>query len=266
MDCLGISTFIVNHDLKRLNTTLHINSQEYTIDICKPLDISIPLRASKENPTAWYLDQPTREPVIDGNWIGAVQEGAAVNFNTINFNPHAHGTHTECVGHITKEFYSVHDVFSRFFFTAELVTIAPQKERGDLLITQASLSKALGDKRPEAIVIRTLPNSEEKLSKQHSHTNWAYLTKDAAQYLCRIGIQHLLIDTPSVDKEKDDGALLAHKAFWNIDSQMRLHATITEFIFASEVILDGEYILELQVANMVNDAAPSRPILYEILN
>jgi hypothetical protein len=28
---------------------------------------------------------------------------------------------------------------------------------------------------------------------------------------------------------------------------------------------DGEYLLELQVANFVNDAAPSRPVLYALL-
>ena len=41
-----------------------------------------------------------------GDWVASVQEGASVNFNNIAFNPHAHGTHTECVGHITKAFYS----------------------------------------------------------------------------------------------------------------------------------------------------------------
>ncbi len=69
---------------------------------------------------------------------------------------------------------------------------------------------------------------------------------------------------PSVDKEKDDGALLAHKAFWNYPEKPRLNATITELIYVRNKVKDGSYILNLQVANFNNDAAPSRPVLYEI--
>ena len=79
------------------------------------------------------------------------------------------------------------------------------------------------------------------------------------------GIQHILIDLPSVDKEKDNGALLAHKEFWNYNGEQRLKATITELIYVPDYIKDGLYMMDLQVAPIENDAAPSRPILYEIL-
>ena len=87
--------------------TIQYNSKKLLIDLSKPLDISIPMRASKSNVNAWYLGEPKIEPVKNGDWIGSVAQGADVNFNTIQFNPHAHGTHTECVGHITKEFHSI---------------------------------------------------------------------------------------------------------------------------------------------------------------
>lgn len=247
-----------------LKATISLQEQSFSIDLSIPLDISIPLRDSNLNPTAWYLDKPAINPVQDGNWIGAVSKGGSVNFNNIHFNPHAHGTHTECVGHITQEFHAVNALFSTYFFTAALVSVQPKMENSDFIISKEILEEALGNSRPEALVIRTLPNSEDKLSKQYSHTNWPYLSQEAAQFLCSIGIQHLLIDTPSVDKEKDDGALLAHKAFWNLGENTRHRATITEFIYAPDTINDGSYVLELQLANMVNDAAPSRPILYKI--
>ena len=79
------------------------------------------------------------------------------------------------------------------------------------------------------------------------------------------GVEHLLIDLPSVDKERDAGALLAHRAFWNVDGKMRKQATITEFIYVSNTIEDGTYFLNLQVAPFENDASPSRPVLYKIL-
>ena len=83
-------------------------------------------------------------------------------------------------------------------------------------------------------------------------------------FIRELGVEHLLIDLPSVDKEKDDGKLLAHKAFWNFNSEVRLNATITEFIYVPDSITDGAYFLNLQVAPFENDASPSRPVLYKI--
>src|SRR5690606_14551061 len=101
--------------------TIQYNSKKLQIDLSKPLDISMPLRASKNNVNAWYLDQPKIEPVKDGEWMASVAEGADVNFNNIWFNPHAHGTHTECVGHITKKVHSINQQLKQFFFLAEVI-------------------------------------------------------------------------------------------------------------------------------------------------
>jgi hypothetical protein len=76
----------------------------------------------------------------------------------------------------------------------------------------------------------------------------------------------LLIDLPSVDKEKDEGRLLAHRAFWDMDGTPRLDATITELIFVDNSIPDGTYLLDIQTAPFENDATPSRPVLYSLEN
>ncbi|MGB3606131.1 cyclase family protein, partial [Psychroserpens sp.] len=190
-------------------TTIHYNSRKLVIDLSKPLDISIPMRASKSNVNAWYIDEPKIEPVQFDENIMTVAQGAAVNFNTIEFNPHAHGTHTECVGHITEEFHSVNQNLKQFFFVAEVVTVAPEKLMKDTVISKKQLQFALGNKKRDAIVIRTIPNLTDKLSRQHSHTNWTYLKQDAAEFLVKKGIKHLLIDLPSVDREEDGGELRA---------------------------------------------------------
>ena len=124
---------------------------------------------------------------------------------------------------------------------------------------------ALGNKKREAVVIRTMPNTQEKISKQYSHTNPTYLLEEAAIYLREKDIKHLLIDLPSVDKEKDDCQLLSHNAFWNTNGKLRLDATITEFIYVPNSVEDGEYFLNLQIAPFENDAAPSKPILYKVI-
>ncbi len=246
-------------------TTIHYNNENYSVDLSKPLDISIPLRGNAPNVNAWYLDPPRIEPHTEGEFVGKVSEGASTNFNNIFFNPHAHGTHTECVGHITKEFHSVNNTLPYYFFLAELVTVAPEKHHEDFVITKKQLQNTLGTKKREAIVIRTLPNSKRKLSRQYSNTNPPYLLEEAAQFLVDKEISHLLIDLPSVDKEKDAGALLAHKAFWGFSGKLRKKATITEFIFVANTIADGTYFLNLQIAPFENDASPSRPVLYGII-
>ncbi len=255
-----------------MKASLNHNNQTFEIDLSKPIDISIPLSNTDENPIAWYIEKPVIEPVRFGDWVGKVSEGSSsTNFNNIFFNPHGHGTHTECLGHITRKFYSINQCLKQFFFLAELVSVQPERQDEDWVITKTQIEKALGGKIPEAIIIRTLPNGKDKLSKKYSNTNPPYLAEDAAIFIREIGIKHLLIDLPSVDKEHDEGKLLAHKAFWNVkdvdnlNEDARLDCTITELIFVSNEINDGSYLLNLQIASFENDASPSKPVLYELL-
>ncbi len=245
--------------------SITLKNLTYRVNLSKPLDISIPMSGNKNNINAWYVGPPSIEPHIEGDFIGSVKQGSSTNFNDINFNPHAHVTHTECLGHITPEVHSVNKALNRYWFTATLITLAPEKAGNDFIISKKQLIKALDGGSPEALVIRTIPNTKEKLSKQYSHSNPPYITEDAMIFLVEIGIMHLLVDLPSVDKEKDQGALLAHKAFWGINSTIRTKATITEFIFVPHHIKDGDYFLNLQLAPFENDASPSRPVLFELL-
>lgn len=247
-----------------MQATIQYNSRKLKIDLSKPLDISIPLKASKKNVNAWYIDEPRIEPVEDGKWIAAVSEGASINFNNIHFNPHAHGTHTECVGHITEKVHSINKNLKQFFFLAEVITVAPENYLEDKAVSKKQLQFALGNKKRDAVIIRTIPNLKEKISKQYSNTNWPYLLEDAVKFLVKKGVKHLLIDTPSIDREKDGGKLLGHNAFWNTSGKLRLDTTITEFIFVPNSVEDGEYFLNLQIAPFENDASPSKPILYKI--
>ena len=146
-----------------------------------------------------------------------------------------------------------------------MITVVPEKLAEDFVVSKKQLQYALGNKKRKAIIIRTLPNTKEKLCAQYSHSNPPYLTEDAAVFLREKGVEHLLIDLPSIDKEKDDGKLLAHNAFWDTMGKVRMNATITEFIFVPNTVHDGTYFLNLQVAPFENDASPSRPILYSII-
>lgn len=247
-----------------MRASFTINGKYRSVDFSKPFDISIPIISGNEGPLAWYIDPPKIEPVVEGKWTASVKKGAAINFNNIYFNPHGHGTHTECVGHITETVYSINDCLKTFFFYAELITVAPEPHGDDLIITKKQLERALKGNTPEAVVIRTLPNTKGKTTRKWSHTNWPYIQEEAAKMLADIDVKHILIDLPSVDREEDEGVLASHNAFWNTKGKTRMDATITEMIFVPHTMSDGSYLLNLQIASFENDASPSKPVLYEL--
>jgi arylformamidase len=234
------------------------------IDTDKGLDISLPLSNSEQNPRAWYLDPPRIDAVRANGFVGAVAEGGSVNFRNIFFNPHGHGTHTECLGHITKEVYSINQYLHSAFFKAKVISLTPENRDGDLVITKQELVRAMNNEQAEALVIRTLPNPLSKKKQNYSATNPPYLEENACEVLNKFGVNHLLIDLPSVDREEDGGKLAFHHAFWQVPENPQFHKTITELIYVSDSIKDGTYILNLQTAPFENDATPSRPVLFEI--
>jgi kynurenine formamidase len=248
-----------------MNAIVHYNGNEYTIQLNHPLDISLSLSPETGHVLAWYLSPLTIEPVRMGDWVGEVKQGAAVNFRNIFFNPHGHGTHTETVGHITAGDVSVNKHFREFFCFATLITVTPQQQGEDLVISLESLQSLLPEVT-EAVILRTLPNGTDKCRKNYSNTNPPYLEASAAEWLRERGVRHLLIDLPSVDKEQDGGALAAHHAFWNYPQHPRYEATITELVYVPDEIKDGVYFMNLQTAPFENDASPSRPLLFHLVN
>lgn len=245
-------------------TKITHKGKAYHADLSKPIDISIPLRTGEENVNAWHSSPVKIEPVRMGNWVGDVKQGGSVNFKTILFNPHGNGTHTECVGHISKEDHSINQCLKKFFFIAELITILPDEVNGDKVITRQHIETCLGDKRPEAVVIRTLDNNLQKINRHYTDTNPPYLKQEAAQLINDLGIDHLLIDLPSIDKEVDGGKLSAHHTFWQYPKDTKPERTITEMIYVPNTIFDGTYLLNLQIASFENDASPSKPVLYQL--
>ena len=246
------------------------HGRQYRISLSDPIDLSLPLVANANGPRAWHVDPVRMEPVRMGDTIFTIAAGAPVNFRDIAFNPHGHGTHTESVGHITPEIHPVGPLLKRYFFTALVVSVRPQERRhadgrSDQVITLDHFRAMIGDRVPEALVVRTLPNDLGKGARIWTGTNPPYLEAQACKWLRSIGIKHLLLDLPSVDRENDDGALAAHHAFWDYPNTIDLQRTITEMIFVADDVIDGEHMLDLQLPQFINDAAPSRPVLYALI-
>ena len=89
--------------------------------------------------------------------------------------------------------------------------------------------------------------------------------------IAAVGIQHLLVDMPSIDLAFDEGKLVNHHFFWNVEQGSHdlngstpSSKTITEMIYVPNDISDGRYLLQIQITNFMSDAAPSRPIIFPL--
>lgn len=258
----------MNLEMKaRISTGL----RELEFDLARPFPISIRLRHGQQNPVAWYADYPTITPVETEGFVGSVAKGGSVNTNDISFNPHGNGTHTECIGHLTEQAQQLDEYMREFIFLAQVVTVEPVeikedvsefRKTGDRIIMPSSIAELEIKDDVRAIVIRTTPNSDEKLTRSYTGNNPPYVDPRCLALLREKGVEHVLIDLPSVDRESDGGLMKAHRAFWYDGKKPRLHATITEMVYVPELIMDGEYLLNIMIAPFGNDASPSKPVLY----
>lgn len=247
---------------------IHIDYLQHTYkaDLNQPLDISIALKDGMDNPNCFYAPYPEMNPVQSGDFIGSTEKGGVVNFFNIKFNPHGNGTHTECVGHIAKEPYRINESLKNFHFIAKLVSLYPHRlDNGDRRIELQQIKDLLHPGEVNALIIRTLPNEDWKQRHSYSGTNPPYIHADAIRYLVDCGIEHLLVDIPSVDREEDGGQLAGHRAFWTYPDNVRKNCTISELIYVQNDIKDGLYLLNLQIANFELDVSPSKPVLFALL-
>ncbi|MEM6723768.1 MAG: cyclase family protein [Bacteroidota bacterium] len=247
-----------------MNGTIEFKHKNYQINLAEAIDISIPLRDGLVNPNCFYAPPVSFEPLKAGDFVGAVSAGAPVNFFNVRLNPHGNGTHTECVGHIAKEPYTINQCLTQFAFPARLMTVYPQRvANGDRIVQLTEDLMQIGVDTP-ALVLRTMPNTMDKQSRQYSGTNPPYLEPRLLAWLVDQGVDHLLLDLPSVDREQDEGVLAGHHAFWTYPTAPRTQATITEMVYIPDAIKDGLYLLHFQIAAFELDVSPSKPVLYQM--
>jgi len=220
----------------------------FKVNLNEPLDISIPLIHDK-SPIAFGAPVYESTPVQAGSFIGALEKGAPVNFYNLKINPHGNGTHTESVLHINKKGKNIFKTLTKQHFIAKVITVKPSKHKnGDRVVDKSALNfKKLDLKHVEALVIRTRPNVVKKKSQNYTGKNPIYFSHQLLKQISDSSINHLLIDVPSVDREVDGGRLKGHNAFWNTKGKIRVNKTITELIFVDNTIMDGLYLLNLQI-------------------
>ncbi len=284
--------------------SVEINNRAYKINSENPIDISIPLDFNDVQPNAYGVKKASSKPCEAGSLVGGdTRRGGSCNFEEYKFIPHCNGTHTECVGHIINERIFIHNCLADSFVPAILISLVPENanetnetypvslDETDQLITRKTIEKALesgkwkaGNEKSnndsaaknisalmQGLIVRTLPNSEDKLSQTYLDEVPPFFSTEAMQFLRVIGVKHLLVDLPSIDRIFDEGKLSNHRIFWNVEPEKfelneksLINNTITEMIFVPDAVEDGAYFLNLQIAAFAADASPSRPRLFKI--
>ena len=265
---------------------LERDGRRFDGDLSNPLSLAMPLDFDGAQPNHFGAPRAGAQPLTDREWVGDVSRGGTVNCAQIVFVPHCNGTHTECVGHLTIDRISIHDVLRGGLQLARLITVRPTRRAetsdsvdtaatpDEWVVTADAIDTALAalPGNGEALVIRTLPNDETKLGRAYAGAAPApYFTGTAIERLVALGVEHLVVDVPSLDRAHDGGRMIAHRAFWGLPAGARRlaeasrpHATITELAFVASTIPDGWYVLDLQLPAFLSDAAPSRPLLYPL--
>jgi kynurenine formamidase len=244
-------------------------------DYARPLDLSIPLHFDGPQP-AFFSDSPaSAAPLRAGAFTGAVHSGASCNCAVLTIAPHCHGTHTECVGHLTRDAFGLAELPPPVPLVARLLSVTPEHRGEERVITRQLLESAAGPGGEwPALVVRTLPNDPDKRVRTYRGPSPAPWFETAAmQWIVERGVVSLVVDTPSLDRADDGGRLAAHRAYWGLPvgarrarEASRPQALVTELAYIDDAIGDGDYWLSLQFPAFASDAAPSRPVLYPPLD
>lgn len=264
-----------------MKARVQIGAAESVVDLGHPLSLAMELSFGGDSPRHFGAPAASSRPLCLPGFSGSVAGGASCNCSTLTLTPHCNGTHTECAGHITLQPLDAFRTVPAGLIPAVVLSVAPElaartsettrplPHAGDHLITRRLLARAWqGDSRApsiaRALVIRTLP-------LERTSAVAPYLSVEAMLWIIEQGIEHLIVELPSIDRAQDEGALTAHRLFFglppavsDLDQARRRHCTITELAHVPRNVADGQYLLELQVPALAGDAVPSRPLLFAL--
>lgn len=248
-----------------------IDGHHCSIDTARGVSLAIPMQFGGPQPNFFSAPAASTEPLQALDFTGDTHAGGSCNVSRYQLVPHCNGTHTECIGHLVDDTATVAEQLRVSLLPATLVTLAPRHNVIDATLIKMSLQHHPLRGMHTAFIIRTLPNSKDKLARNYDAMPPAWLSAEAATLLSNGGVEHLLVDLPSLDPMHDQGQLAAHRAFWGLPAGSRRladakrpHATITEMIYVADQVKDGYYLLDLQIPAFMSDAAPSRPVIYPV--
>jgi len=276
-----------------MQITIELLNNHYQVNTNFSWCLAIPLAFNHQQPNHFDAVQASSKAMQAGGFIGDTEQGGSCNVNEIILNPHCNGTHTETIAHICDFSAPLSQMNSEITLPAlmpsVLISITPELASqssdsyspdfsiDDRIITRAALEQTLvcyENEQCQTVIIRTLPNDLNKQTMRYSAEKSAaqqpaFFSREAILYLNERGVEHLLVDMPSIDRLHDDGLMTCHHLFWQViegahqpSPTSLINKTITEMIYVDNHLNDGFYFINIQTPAFVSDAAPSRPVLY----
>ena len=240
---------------------VRVASEWLSVVLDKPIDLAQRLDGAARDAQFFDASPARSAPMTQGAFIGDTRAGGSCNVRVWTLNPHCNGTHTETVGHLTHDDVAIGELLPSAPMLAQLLSVNADTQGeipSNTVVDHVSHDVT-------ALVLRTHDGD----TKQTPQT-YPVLAAAAMRSIAAAPIQHLLIDTPSLDRA-DDRTLLNHRVFWGLpstgrDASVATHPTrtITESIAIPRAAPDGVYLLCFGAANWASDAAPSRPTLYSL--
>jgi len=197
-----------------VNARIAVGGRELHIDVSRPVMLALALDFAGPQPRHFGAPRARSQPFEAAGFEGSVERGASCNCELITLIPHCNGTHTECVGHLTREPLDAWRVVPAGFLPALLLSVSaeapgaagegsePAPRPNDRLITRRALERGWPASAPfeaQALLIRTLPNAADKRARDYGAATPPYLSQEAARLLVGRGILHLIVDVPSID-------------------------------------------------------------------
>lgn len=265
-----------------MNVVLAVGARSYAADLARAVSIAAPVAFDGERAGYFGATPASARPYQAGGFVGDTRRGGSCNVPVLRVNPHCDGTHTESVGHILDIEVPLPEVAPAALVAATLITVAPVPavdtrddyepalEAEDRVLTRDQIERALLGVESawcKALVIRT-----RRVGKGTSDERaMPFFTASAMRLLAERGVEHLLVDFPSLDRMHDEGLLTAHHLFWDVSrgarnptETTRRGCTVTESITVPDELADGRYLLSLQLPAFALHVAPSRPLLIPV--
>lgn len=275
-----------------MKAQIQIGEEQLTFDVNQGQSLSRPLDFGSSF-AQFGADPPRRTPLQVGAFVGDTKQGGGCNVDRLQLVPHCHGTHTETVGHIVHEEVTLADLAIPHWLLCAVVSVTPAEARhtddsytpqpavDDLLVTEAALATAWDAVQSSAGAAAThtyqaAPQRALIVRCQETPDSTAalppYFSSSAIRWCQALAVDHLLVELPSIDRVVDEGLLTNHHLFWQVPEGTHTltaasakHKTITELIDVNFSYADGIYLLNLQVPEFQVDAAPSRPVIFPLL-
>ncbi len=260
------------------------------IDLGAPVSLALPMRFDAGDPRHFGAPAAVSRPLVLPGFSGEVRSGASCNCRTIELTPHCNGTHTESVAHLLAEPLDVCEVVPLGLMPALLLSLLPvaaatsgedsdpAPQPLDRLLTRAALRAVWPDSlpfAPRALVLRsaTPPAGTTRSGGADEATQEPpYLSRQLVTELVARGIEHLVVELPSIDRGHDGGRLCGHRLFFGLPPRStrlaeatRRGCTITEYASVPATLPDGPCALQLTLPHLAGDAVPSRPLVFRLV-